>query len=132
MALSTFFMLLAEVGRGFLENYGVNTNAAVIITNAYAALGVLMCAVNVILLVATFTYNEFYILMYLWFAVAWFTIDSFLVAVISLYAFVNDHLIFALLILAIDWMFWMVLYYQVFPVLNGFRRNIHTVVIVLA
>lgn len=129
---SVLLILIFCAGKSFLLSHGVDPVTADIVLHLYAILSILLCAVNIILLVASITYNEKLILLYLWFACGYFAIDFFCTLIISVSAMMENMFLFAMTILLLDMFYWFILYLCIFPVVNGFRRNIHTIVIYLA
>ncbi|KAJ8737568.1 hypothetical protein PYW08_000163 [Mythimna loreyi] len=73
--LSLVFIYAFVYGQELLVQYGVHPVAADVILHLYGALGVLVGAVSVMLIVASLTYNEKQILLYLWFACMYFFVD---------------------------------------------------------
>ncbi|XP_049885761.1 uncharacterized protein LOC126380417 [Pectinophora gossypiella] len=129
--MSIFYMALLDAEE-FLKDYvGMHPVTALIIVHTYAILGVLMNAINIILFAASFTYNEFYILMYLWFAIIFFIFDFLMVMITTIAALSAKKALFAVAIFCGDIAYWVILYNFAFPAVNGFRRSIHTVVIFL-
>lgn len=120
-----------SAGKEMLVAFGVPGLVADIILHSYAILGVLLGAVNVMLIVASVAYNEKQILLYLWFACVYFFVDFGSILLICLSALIHKNFAFGLSIFFIETLYWIFLYFYVFPVVNGFRKNIHTIVIVL-
>lgn len=129
---SILLLFLYGYGKSFLEQNGLSPIVADVVLHLYAILGILLCATHIMLFIATMTYNEKLILIYLWYAVVYFVADSFAILIISFSAFLNNAIMFGMVVFILDTMYWVLLYYFVLPVVNGFRRNIHTVVIYLA
>ncbi|XP_047040885.1 uncharacterized protein LOC124645166 [Helicoverpa zea] len=128
---SVSLLLAYGAGDGLLVMYGVDVLIANIILHLYAILGILLCGVNIILLIAAITYNEKLILLYLWFAWVYFVVDFGSVLVISISAISKKFFWFGMTLFFVDLVYWISLYLYVFPVVNGFRKNIHTIVIYL-
>lgn len=118
-------------GKEMLVEYGVHPLVTDVILHLYAVLGVLLGALNVILIVASITYNEKQILLYLWFACVYFFLDFGSLLVISISAILYGNYAFGFSIFFLETSYWIFLYVYIFPVINGFRKNIHTIVIVL-
>lgn len=129
---SMCYIMMLIVGDDLFKLYGVPDDLATVLIHIYAAGGVLMAAMHIILIVAAFTYNEKLILMYLWFCVMYCFVDVTLGLIVSIMAIINDSWFVGLALILTGTFYWTVLYYYVFPVINGFRRSITTVVIILA
>lgn len=129
---SVMLILLYGAGKMFLVEHGVAPVVADVTLHLYAIMGILLCGIHVVLLVASITYNEKLILLYLWFACGYFVIDFFSAMVISISAVINESVLFGAVVILLDTFYWFFLYLFVFPVVNGFRRNIHTIVVYLA
>lgn len=129
LVVSLFYIELIDE-RAFLEKYAaLSPTAACIVTYTYSSLGVLMLIMNFILLAGTRSYTETLILTYLWFGALFFLCDSSLVATILTFAIKGGKYAFALALAVFEITFWLLMYFHVFAVVNGFRQNIHTVVI---
>lgn len=131
IAVSLFYIGLIEE-RLFLENYAaLSTLAAYIVTYAYSGLGVLMLIINFLLLEGTRNFTERLILTYLWFGGIFFICDTCLITTILTFAFMGGKYTFAVALAVFEITFWLLVYFHVFAVVNGFRQNIHTVVIIM-
>lgn len=128
---SIILILLYGTGSPFLIEHGVPPIAADAVIHVYAVLGILLCGIHLILLVATITYNEQLILLYLWAGIVYICVDIIIVSLICVSAILAKDIKFGVLIFLCQMLYWLILYIFVFPIVNGFRRNIHTVVIVL-
>lgn len=129
LIVSLFYIGLIDE-RTFLEKYAaLSPTAAYIITYTYSALGVFMLITNFILLAGTRSYTESLILAYLWFGAIFFICDSSLIVTILTYAIKGEKYAFASALAVFEITIWSIIYFHVFSVVNGFRQNIHTVVI---
>lgn len=129
LVVSLFYIGLIEE-RLFLEKHAaLSSTAAYIITYTYSALGVLMLIMNFILLAGIRSYTESLILTYLWFGAIFFICDSCLIITILTFAVKGGKYAFALALAIFEISYWLLIYFHVFAVVNGFRQNIHTVVI---
>lgn len=129
LVVSLFYIGLIDEG-AFLETYAaLSPTAAYIVTYTYTTLGILMLIMNFILLEGTRSYTEPLILTYLWFGAIFFICDSSLIVTILTFAVTGGKYAFALALAVFETSFWLLLYFHVFAVVNGFRQNIHTVVI---
>lgn len=120
-----------SAGQEMLVEFGVHPVIAEVILHVYGVLGVLVAAASVMLIVASLNYNEKQILLYLWFACFYFAVDICTILVISLSAIIYGHFTFGFSIFSLEICYWIFLYVYIFPVVNGFRKNIHTIVIFL-
>lgn len=126
----SFFYIGLINERAFLEKYAaLSPTAAYIVTYTYSTFGVLMLIMNFILLAGIRSYTETLILIYLWFGAIFFICDSSLVVTILIYAIRGGKYAFASALAVFEITFWLLMYFHVFAVVNGFRQNIHTVVI---
>lgn len=128
---SIILILLYGIASPFLIEHGVPPIAADAIIHIYAVLGILLCGTHLILLAAAITYNEQLILLYLWSGIVYVCVDIVLVILICVLSILANESKFGILILLGQILYWLILYIFVFPIVNGFRRNIHTVVIIL-
>lgn len=124
-------IVVLSIGNSAYEADGATPLISTIMVHIYAISGVLMVAVHIILIIAAFKYNEKLILLYLWFWFIYFFIDLVLKLMMIIAAVTKGFYANALLHLIIFVIMWMCLYIFIFPVVNGFRRSIHTVVIIL-
>ncbi|XP_050560382.1 uncharacterized protein LOC126912422 [Spodoptera frugiperda] len=122
------FMVYAS-GDSTLLNHGVHPIVTEIILHIYATLGLLLCGVNIILIVGAIRFNEKLIIYYLRFACVYFALDVFCVMVICIFAVIGGFFTFAGLYLLVAICYWILIYFYVLPVVNGFRKKIHTIVI---
>lgn len=126
---SLFYIGLIDE-RAFLEKYAsMSPTAAYIVTSTYSILGILMLIMNFILLAGTRSYTETLILTYLWFGAIFFVCDASLVVTILTFAINGRKYAFTLALTVFEITFWLLMYFHVFAVVNGFRQNIHTVVL---
>lgn len=129
---SVVLVMLYGIGVTAFENIGVGKEEADAIVHIYAVLGILLCTIHVILLVAAFTYNEKLILLYLWTCIVYVFIDIVIVMFVTISAFLVRNKMFASLYMLCQVVYWLFILLFVLPVVNGFRRNIHTVVIIIS
>lgn len=129
---SLFLIGLYAFGKEYIEENGVLPLLSDVLLHIYAVVGILLFAVSIILLVAALTYNEKLILLYLWYIVIYFIVDFFCITLLCFSAILSGNLLFGLMIFVLDIMYWCTIYYILLPVVNGYRKNIHTVVIYLA
>ncbi|CAH1647553.1 unnamed protein product [Spodoptera littoralis] len=122
------FMVYAS-GDSTLLNNGVNEVVTEIILHIYAILGLVLCGVNIILFVGAITFNEKLILNYLRFACVYFVVDFASVLVICISAALSGYLPFAGIFFLVDVCYWALIYFYILPIVNGFRKKIHTIVI---
>lgn len=130
--LSVTLTAMYFYGQTILEKFGVGQWAAVIIVHYFAVIGIVLCALHVVLLSAALTYNEELILLYLWFAIIYIFLDSLAVTFVSISAILKGMVVSGIILFLCFILYWLFLYFYVFPVINGYRKNIHTIVIVLA
>lgn len=123
--------MLVVIEDDVFDQEGLKPPWSTIIVHVYAICGVLIVAVHIILIVASFRYSEKLILLYLWFAVICFIVDLVLRSIIIITALIDGLYGCAVIHALLFMLLWMFLYVFVFPVVNGFRRSIHTVVIIL-
>lgn len=128
---SPLLILFYEAGSSSFDQHWISSSAADAILHIYAVIGVLLFAVHVILLTAAITYNEKLILLYLWTCIGYIFIDSVLVTYFAVTAVLVQHFTFAAVYLLSQMCYWLFILVLVFPVVNGFRQSIHTVVIMI-
>lgn len=128
---SAFYVLFFFFGKETLLKIGVDENTSELITHVYAVVGILLFSVNILLLIAAIIYSEALILLFLWVVIFYFLIDFSIVLYLCLKFSFGDKALTGLFVLLVSVTYWLFIYVFVIPVVNGFRRSIHTVVIVL-
>ncbi|XP_047544242.1 uncharacterized protein LOC125076224 [Vanessa atalanta] len=114
-------------GLDLLVHAGVHEIFSQIIIHTYAVIAILLFSLHILLLIAALIYSEPLILLYQWSMIFYSAIDFVFFLFMS---FVSD-LISALILCSIYIIYWTLFYIFIFSVINGFRRNIHTIVIVI-
>lgn len=128
---SVFYMSLIEIGTDLLAEYDVSKPQAQVVVQIYAVFGTYLFVTHLILLAGAFLYEEVYLLLYLWVGVIFFMFDTTIVTILGIIIMSNSYFWAGTLFIALDTLYWLFLYYYIFPVVNGFRKNLHTVVIML-
>ncbi|XP_050683329.1 uncharacterized protein LOC126978518 [Leptidea sinapis] len=131
---SVGYLLLYELfGAEKLQNmYYVDHIGARLIIHTYGINGILQLALHIILFIAAIKYIETLILLYLWYMIGFSIIDIIMVCYITFSAIVYGKMISGICLLSLDLLYWIFMYAIVLTSLNGFRRSIHTVVIIMA
>lgn len=114
-----------------LAFYDISESHSKVVVHIYAVLGIYMFVTNLILLAGALFYEEVYLLVYLWFGVIFFMFDTTIVTILGIIIMSGGYFWAGTLFITVDTLLWLLLYYFVFPVVNGFRKNLHTVVIIL-
>ncbi|XP_046977563.1 uncharacterized protein LOC124543391 [Vanessa cardui] len=124
---SILHILFYFTGLELLINSGIRELFSQIIIHTYAVQGILLFSLHILLLIAALIYSEPLILLYQWSMIIYCVIDLFFYLFMS---FVSDF-ISALILFTFYIIYWMLYYIYVFSVINGLRRSIHTIVIVV-
>lgn len=94
-------------------------------------MGILLFAVQIIFFIATITYNEVLILMYLWYVIAFSFIDVLIACFVAIVLITNNTVLLGISIISSDLLLWIFVYSFIIPAVNGFRTNIHTIRILI-
>ena len=130
--LSLFYVYFYFIGGDILLNVGFSSVSAQVVIHIYTVAGILMFSAYLILLIASISHNESLILLYQWTVVLFSIVDFIVISYISVILIINNDLIFGIVFFFLTIFNWIFFYLLIFPVINGFRRSIHTIVIVLA
>ncbi|XP_050361259.1 uncharacterized protein LOC126780672 [Nymphalis io] len=124
---SSLHILFFFTGADILAHAGVREIIIQIIIHTYAIVGILLFSLHILLLIAAVIYSEPLILLYQWFMIFY----SVIIIIFVLFMSMSSDLISAIILCSFYIMYWTLFYIIIFPVINGFRRNIHTIVIVI-
>ncbi|XP_045458510.1 uncharacterized protein LOC123668864 [Melitaea cinxia] len=125
---SLSYIIFFFTGEEYLIQSGMHPNAVQVIIHMYAITGLLLFSLYILLLVAALIYSESLILLYQWCIIFYSMIDVIFFTYMS--ATSNDVLS-GVLWFVICVLYWVMFYVFIFSVINGFRRNIHTIVILV-
>lgn len=130
LIISVCYILLFFAGEEILPR--TSDTAGQVIMHTYAVIGILLFSACIILLVAAFKYIQTFILLYLWTTIFCCIVDVITVLYIAVSAFYGKNVTQGVLLCTCDAVYWVTFYLFLFPTVNGFRRSIQTILIVVS
>lgn len=129
--LSLLLVLFFNDLKFYLLEYGMSPILAEIVVHVYATFGIILFMTHVKLIFAALSYNETIVLMYLWVVLVYVCTDVLLSIIIVISLLISRFILQAVVFFVFQMFYWCIFIVFVLPVVNGFRRSIHTVTIKL-
>lgn len=124
-------LLMFSPAAHYFEVRGVHPTVANIIVYIYTLTGIILFGAHVMLLLAVIKYNESFLLIYLWVGIGYFCVDVVISIVVIIGMLIKSWVVPAVFLTLWTMCYWNVMYFFIFEVVNSFRLNAHTVVVVL-
>lgn len=127
--LYIFFYFTCEE---FLLKIGINPVSAEIVLHIYVVTGILLFCTYIILFIAAIIHDESLILLYQGSIILLSVIDLIVTFYVTMLLIFSTESKLGWVLFFLSVFYWIFFYLFMFPVINGFRRSIHTILIVLA